>query len=107
MKQLLADELARRAQLGQTPVKLSWIDSELRKLGYRIGKDSCRSIARCVMGDFEGIAYPCDTRQIFEIDTGLTFANYKARRDANFKRLQEIRLNGELFAVVRGYIVEL
>jgi hypothetical protein len=29
------------------------------------------------------------------------------RRDANFKRLQEIRMTGEWFAVIRGYIVEL
>ncbi len=104
----LKAELARRAARGQRPVTLAWIDAELRKIGYRLEKgDSCRCITRYLTGEHEGETYPCDTRQIFETDTGLAFCNVHARRDANFKRLQEIRFNGEWFAVVRGYIVEL
>lgn len=52
-----------------------------------------------------GESYPCCTTGIDEIDTGLSFANCDARRDTNFRALQELRASGELFAVTNdGYI---
>lgn len=106
-KAALQQELARRAARGQRPVTVAWIEQELRKLGYRLGKEPCRSTCRYITGEFAGQTYPCDTRQIFEVDSGLTFCNVNARRDDNFKRLQEVRFNGKWFAVVRGCIMEL
>ncbi len=99
----LEAELQRRHLRGQSPRTLSWIKSELNKIGYRLGDDPCRCNARWDNGS----SYPCDTRQVFEADSGLTFCNTGARRDESFKRLQEIRFSGEWFAVVCGHIVEI
>jgi hypothetical protein len=42
-----------------------------------------------------------------EIDSGLSFAHVDARRDENFRALQQLRFEGSLFAVVRGTLFEI
>ncbi len=103
----LKAEIRRRQARGMRPRTMKRIIEDLRTLGYRLGKDSCRSIARWMTGPDAGNTYPCDSREVFEIGTGLSAFHTAAKRDSNFKRLQEIRLSGEWYAVIRGYIVEI
>jgi hypothetical protein len=108
MDKLLAAELDHRASLGQHPVSLASIESTLRGLGYRLDRRlDCRNLARWMSGPRAGASYPALNTGIVEIDTGLSFANVEARRDAAFKLLQALRRTGECFAVVGGHILEI
>ncbi|GHE75994.1 hypothetical protein GCM10019059_39180 [Camelimonas fluminis] len=78
------------------------IDAEFRKLGYRLDRSlDCRSTSRYL---YSGRTYPCCTTGVREADTGLSAFNCDARRDANFRAMQELR--GSVFAVSRGAILE-
>ena len=59
----------------------------LAELGYRFEKHPRFSLDTTSNGE-KGWVTPC----IVEADTGISFAHYKdARRDSNFKALQELR----------------
>lgn len=101
-------ELERRKRRGQEPRTLRQVNEALASLGYRLDRKlDCKSVNRILTGEDAGKSYPAINAYVVEIDTGLSFANVSARRDANFRRLQEIRLSGELYAVVRGRILEI
>jgi hypothetical protein len=104
----LTVELDHRKAKGQLPVTVAAIKCHLAAIGYRMDRGlDCRSDNRYMTGNYAGQSYPAVNAYVVEADTGLSFANVGARRDANFRRLQEIRFMGELFAVVRGRLLEL
>lgn len=104
----LKNELARRAADGREPVTVAYIGARLAELGYKLDRSGdCRHVARYVTGEHAGESYPAISTTIREIDSGLTFANVNARRDANFRTLQNHRIAGDLFAVVNGSILEI
>lgn len=97
----LQAELARREARGFKPTTISRIKRELGLLGFRIDRTrDARGWTRIMTGDGAGEGYPNITTGIKEIDTGRSVFHYESRRDDNFQRLQEIRRNTELFAVV-------
>lgn len=100
-------ELARRAAQGLKPLTLQGLSARLASIGYKLDRSGdCPHIARYVTGEHAGETYPAISSSIREADTGASFANVDARRDDNFRTLQEWRFNGELFAVVRDHIFE-
>ena len=108
MNILLQDELKYRASIGQTPVTLATIEAALMELGYQLDRMlDCRSLARWMSGPRAGKSYPALTTGIREVSTGLSFANINAGRGEDFQRLQALRLSGKLFAVIRGFILEI
>jgi len=101
-------EVERRKRRGHEPRTVRQVNDALSRLGYRLDRTSdCKSVNRILTGEDAGKSYPAINAYVVEIDTGLSFANVAARRDANFRRLQELRLSGELYAVVRGRILEI
>ena len=101
-------ELAARAALGQRPTTVAHIGAVLGALGYRLDRSmDCKSLARYMQGPRTGQSYPVITTGIKEADTGRSFVHFESRRNDNFKKLQELRFNQELFAVVRGHILEI
>jgi len=104
----LADELERRECRGHSPVTLRQLSAALKPLGYRLNRsDDCLSDNRYLTGPDAGASYPAINAYVVEIDTGLSFAHVSARRDVNYRRLQEMRRSEELYAVVRGRILEI
>jgi len=100
-------ELARRAAWGLKPLTLQGLAARLASIGYKLDRSGdCPQVVRYVAGPHAGESYPAIISSIREVDTGLSFANVNARRDGNFRTLQEWRSTGELFAVVRGHIFE-
>lgn len=102
-------ELERRAAQGRHPSTLARIAHDLASIGYKLDRSGdCTSTARYVTGDHAGESYTCTTTSIRELDTGVSAWHYQdARRDANFKTLQQWRFNGELFAVINDSILEI
>ena len=76
--------------------------AELLAIGYRID-------ARCsfnYLNNFnKGPAYAARHCYVVEADTGIGFANVAARRDANFRTLQEWRGGGDV--LIKGRLYEL
>lgn len=103
----LETELARRAKRGHKPTTLADIKTRLAALGYRLKRSmDARSVCWIIKGEGAGDTYPTVVLYPIEADTGRSAFHYQSRRDANFKELQRLRYEGELFAVVRGYLVE-
>ena len=108
MNILLQDELKYRASIGQTPVTLATIEAALMELGYQLDRMlDCRGLARWMSGPRAGKSYPVLTTGITEVSTGLSFAHINAGRGEDFQRLQALRIAGEIFAVIRGFILEI
>jgi hypothetical protein len=106
-KEHLEKELADRRANGQTPVTLTQMKQILGNLGYRLDRSmDCRHVARYMAGPKAGRSYPAISTGIKEIDTGKSAFHFEARRDDNFKKLQEMRFNESCFAVVHGCILE-
>lgn len=105
----LESELARRAQRGCMPSTIAGIKRRLASIGYKVEFDlKSSSTTRIIAGEGEGDTYPAYTLgYIREIDTGMCAFHYQARRDDNFRELQRLRREEELFAVVRGRILEI
>lgn len=99
----LISEIAFRLAEGDRQINLSQFQSELKEIGYRFDRsmDTFCS-AKWMTGPRAGETHPQLTLYPVQIDNGLSFAHVESRRDANFKRLNEIRSN--TFAVVRGCI---
>lgn len=83
-------------------VSKKWLDNELKSLGYRISKTNSFNYYNGY-NDFKYEARAC---YIVEIDSGLSFANVNARRDINFKALQEFRYNNS-YLEIKGRIYEI
>lgn len=108
MQTNLDTELARRAAHGLFPRTIKQVSEALAFIGYKLDRSlDCSHVARIISGDGEGNTYPATSTSIKESDTGLSFSNVDARRDQNFKALQAMRLEGILFAVVNGKILEI
>jgi hypothetical protein len=109
MTDSLQHELDRRKARGNHPTTVAGMNTALAKIGYKMDRSmNCHGISRILTGEFAGESYPCTTTNIKEIDTGISAYHYKnARRDANFRELQRIRFHEELYAVVRGRILEI
>lgn len=99
-------EVQRRLKAGDRQLTVEQIAEELRLLGYKMDRSmDARCQAKIMTGPAAGESYPCCTTYLKEADTGLSAFNVNARRDANFRALQQLRR--EVFAVVRGYVFEL
>lgn len=104
----LQRELDYRRSRGLEPVSLKFLKQELAELGYKLDRRlDCKSNTRHMSGERCGQSYPAINLYVVEADTGLSFAHVEARRDENHARLQHLRYHGTLFAVVRGYILEI
>lgn len=106
MKTAFEDEVAARAldsELRQLSV--AQLDAELARLGYRRDRSTrCACIARWMSGPRAGKSWPCVTFGVVEADTGLSAFNVNARRDDQFKALQQLRQYA--YSVSRGAIIE-
>lgn len=92
MNPALANELAARVDEGWHPVTLDDIERRLRGIGYALDRRlDCRSTARIMTGSRAGKTYPCLSTGIKETDTGRCACHTEARRDANFRTLQQLR----------------
>ena len=101
-------EVERRKVRGHGPKTVACINAELAAIGYKLDRRlDCKSANRYLSGEFAGQSYDAINAYVVEADTGLSFAHVNARRDENFQTLQRIRFNQELYAVVRGRILEL
>lgn len=79
------------------------LDRALAALGYRI--DDALSF-NYVNNLNPGPSYPARSCYIVESDTGIGFAHYKdARRDENFRALQDFRFQPN--PVIRGRVYEI
>lgn len=98
-------ELAYRREIGCEILSVSAMTARYRALGYRLNRrDDCRHYARYMDGPRAGESYPCVSTGLVEADTGLSVWNIHARRDDNFRAMQELR--GSVCAVSRGYVLE-
>jgi hypothetical protein len=105
MDATLEREIAARFADGFRKLTLEGLVAEYGALGYSFDRTmDCRSIARWVTGPRAGETYPYLTLSPKETDTGRSAFNIEARRDANFRRLMELR--SEIFAVSQERIVE-
>ena len=101
-------ELAERAKRGFQPVTIKVMNATLNTLGYELNRErDCYSTNRWMTGPRAGQSYPAINTGVREVDTKLEFCHVDARRDENFKTLQEWRGDDRLFAVVRGCILEI
>ena len=101
-------ELAERAKRGFYPVTIKEMNDRLNAIGYELNRErDCYSNNRWMTGPRAGQSYPAINTGVREMDTKLEFCNVDARRDNNFKALQELRSDDALFAVVRGCILEI
>lgn len=100
-------EVRTRLAYGCELLTLAEIIRRVDALGYRLDRSmDCACVARTMTGPDAGTSYPTITACPREKDTGLSFANCDARRDANYKALQAMRLGG-VFAIVRGHIFDI
>lgn len=106
MDDTLKAEIEYRESIGCERVTVAEFKARLAALGYRMDRAlDCLGNARYLTGERAGCTYPALTVYVRESDTGLSFANVDARRDSNFRKLQdEFRQN--VFAVSRGAIME-
>jgi hypothetical protein len=109
MTEQLQRELDRRKARGNSPVTVAEMNRRLAAIGYKMDRTmDCPGSSRYRTGEFAGESYPCITTGMNEIDTGVSAYHYQdARRDANFRELQRIRFHEEVYAVVRGKILEI
>lgn len=104
----LIEEVERRKRRGCEPKTLRQVIDVLAGLGYELDRSlDCKGDNLYLTGELVGKSYPAINAYVVECDSGLSFANVAARRDENFRRLQELRRSGELYAVIRGRILEI
>lgn len=91
---------------GVEVVSVGELSRRVKALGYTLDRTmDCYAPCRFMTGELAGQSYPCCTTNAKESDTGLSFANFQARRDANFRALQELRQS--VVAISRGAILEI
>ena len=82
-----------------------WTKNELLKELDRLGYEIDLSLSFNYINNLNRKSYKARSIYIREADTGLSFANIYARRDVNFKALQDIRFRVEV--IERGRTWEL
>lgn len=98
-------EATRRIVSGARQVSVAQFKAEFAALGYRFDASmACKSLARYMTGPRAGETYPSNSWYPIQADDGLSAFHVDARRDYNFKALQNLR--NEIFAVHAGYIIE-
>lgn len=103
---MLEDEIKRRLARGWRLLSVREFSAEFKRLGYKLDRSmDCRSVARWISGPDAGTSYPCCSTDATEIATGKSYAHYQGTRDANFRRMMQLR--SEIFAVSRGAILEI
>jgi len=101
-------EVAHLLASGSRQVDLKTFDQELRTIGYRLDRGmDCTSLNRYMTGERAGQSYPAVNMYPVQVSDGVSAFHVDSRRDANFQRLQEMRLNDELFALHRGRIYKI
>lgn len=101
-------ELARRAKVGQFPVTIASIESQLNTLGYTLERSmDCFSTNRYMTGEHAGESYPAINTRVKEIGTGILYGNIDARKDKNSEALRKLIKEGSLFAVTKSCILEI
>jgi hypothetical protein len=86
---------------GEERISVAELDRRLKALGYKRNMSTaCVGPVYCLN---TGVVYTGINYNVVEIDTGMSFAHYQARRDARFKELQEMRQR--VFCVVNGRIL--
>jgi hypothetical protein len=104
-KESIEKEIAFREKLGLIKVPFAQLKAMIREIGYRFDPDmACKSLARYMTGERAGESYPSNSLKPVQLDDGLSFSHFEARRDENFKRLTEIR--NTHYSVHGGYIYE-
>lgn len=102
MDDRLQVEIDHRLSLGCERLSVAGLARRFSELGYTLDRQSdCRCTARYLD---DSRTYPCCTTGVKESDTGLSAWNIHARRDANYKAMQELRQ--QVFAVSRGHLLE-
>ena len=92
-------EVKRLVQNGMNELSQVEFLNELDQLGYKMKSSyNYYNSSNC-------IKYLAKTIEIVEKDSGLSFANIKAKRDDNFKQLQNLRYTS--FVYNRGRIWEI
>lgn len=108
MDSRIAAEVRARTARGFPPKTIAQIRKEILEIGYRIDRRlDAMGKTRILTGERAGESYPCITTGIVEADTGRSAFHFAARRDANFARLQDMRLNESHYAIVKGSIFDL
>jgi hypothetical protein len=103
----LQSELDSRIAEGNPPMTVAAMQAAFAALGYRLDRSmDCRHVARWMTGARAGCSYPAISTGVSEADTGLSAFNGDARRDENFRAMQEMRLSGRVYAVSNGAILE-
>lgn len=88
---------------GYSQITMDGLESELSAIGYRLDRSmDSKSTARWITGERAGQSYPSLTMKPVQSDNGICAFNTHARRDANYRRLTEIR--NTFYVVVGGYI---
>lgn len=104
----LQRELTRRATRGFQPSSVKQIEETLAKLGYKLDRSSdSKSITKILRGAGAGENYPVINTCVVQADDGKSFAHYQSRRDENFDKLQKLRFNASLFAVLNDVILDI
>lgn len=103
----LQDELDfRRGNPDCIEMTMEGLNQSLKDLGYRLDRSSdCHSVSRYMTGHRAGKTYPCVGMRIVQMDDGMGFSHFEARRDEKFKALQEMR--GRMYVVGRNAIYEM
>jgi hypothetical protein len=105
MNQTLANEIAWRDRNGYRRLTVAGMERVFNELGYQLDRSmDCWDTARWLTGERAGLTYPCISTGIVEADTGISAFHVDARRDNNYRDMQ--RLRQEVYAVVRGAILE-
>lgn len=99
-------EITHRVMNGQICLAMSDFEKLYAGIGYKFKRSNdCVSRARWMIGERAGESYPCRTLYPVQIDNGISAFNIDARRDDNFRKLQEYR-NLYFSMDGRGNIVE-
>ena len=97
-------EITRRLAAGCQQLTLDQLEYILRTLGYTLDRRlDCRGTARYLDTDD---TYPATTTGVKHIRSGLPFAHSDAPKDANFKKLQQLRYNAP-FVVLNDSLLEI
>lgn len=84
-------------------VTLRKMDSLFQELGYKLDRaGDCYGTSTNMTGPRAGTTFPEITTGLKEMDSGLSAFHFQARRDHNYRRMQELRM--KVFAIVKGRI---
>lgn len=102
----LQREISRRKAVGGVLMSKADFVNKLSHLGYLLEEDnSYFQNIQIVQGTGEGESYPGVSMSIVEQDTGLSFANENARKDENFRTLQQLRSTEPYIVLINEHFI--